>query len=182
MNQLYSPTGTVNFMEFLKSHNIKTFIVSNNESCEVKKEYELVLTNNDITGDFIRKLAKAYYGSFYNPPHKPFDLYVALALVNGNPIKNECKVFYDSTFGTFVIGETDNSWEQTLSNLRANIPTTINPGDDDFTQNKVRAFQNELSILSTFHKGRSTALYSMNCYNVRFSSDATHKIQIVPKK
>ena len=42
MNQLYSPTGTVKFMEFLKSHNIKTFIVSNNESGVIMPDFTLL--------------------------------------------------------------------------------------------------------------------------------------------
>ena len=182
MNQLYSPIGTVKFMEFLKSHTIKTFIISNNESCSVKKEYKVFLKNNGIEGDFIQKISTAYYESHYKPPRKPFDLYAALALVAETPNSEKRKVFYDSIFGTFVIGDPANTWESTLSQIQKNISTIVNPAESEFLQNKARSFQTELATLATFDNIRSTSLYSMNCYNVRFSSDATHKIQIVPKK
>ena len=142
----------------------------------------MFLKNNGIEGDFIQKISTAYYESHYEPPRKPFDLYAALALVAETPISEKCKVFYDSTFGTFVIGDPANTWESTLNKIKNNISTTVKPDDSDFVKNKASSFQTELAILATFDNVRSTSLYSMNCYNVRFSSDATHKIQIVPKK
>ena len=88
------------------------------------------------------------------------------------------KVFYDSIFGTFVIGDPANTWESTLSQIQKNISTIVNPAESEFLQNKARSFQTELATLATFDNVRSTSLYSMNCYNVRFSSDEKQTISI----
>ena len=130
------------------------------------------MTNNGISGDFIQKLAFAYYESHYGPSRKPFDLYVALALIEGVPSHEECKVFYDSKYGTCIIGNRWDSWDKTFSNLKSNIVTTDAEGDTPFIVGKKRALRVELPTVSTLGNDLSANLYRMNCFNVRFKPDS----------
>ncbi len=92
MNQLYHPQHTADFFAFLAQHRIPAYTVTNNAvgdlttySDSERKVRSLVgiesfLSANDLDNHWLKRFAVAYYESRYNPPRKPFDFYVALAL------------------------------------------------------------------------------------------------------
>ena len=92
MNQLYHPQHTADFFAFLAQHCIPTYTVTNNAVGDLTTYsdsdrkvrslagIESFLSANGLDRNWLTRFAFAYYESRYNPPRKPFDFYVALAL------------------------------------------------------------------------------------------------------
>jgi hypothetical protein len=116
-----------------------------------------------ISGEFLKKLARAHYEGKHNPPRKAFDYYAATALVcflqhtkDGKRVPHSSmmaerrarRLFFCEEYGlTFV--SVDHTWDATLERYISNINTIEDPSDDLFTKTKKEYFLKEIHIMRT---------------------------------
>jgi hypothetical protein len=183
MNQLYHPTNTGVFFDFIKTSNISTYVITNN----VVKDFETTITDpndstkkiktnegwekflkaNHIDKLFLHNIANAYYNSKYSPPRKPFDFYTAVILnsiLSGKSVGlNKKYLFYSKKDGmTFVSGES--SWlsardlyiKGILSKVKADSVENLIASitnDNSFPDNMKKNYLVEINILNNMTEG-----------------------------
>jgi hypothetical protein len=120
MNQLYHPEYTGDFFKFLLKSNVPVYVITNNEVKFIEPEisgppkrqdfrnFSKFMDNNGIKGTFIKDLAKLFYTEV-NSPYKPFDYYVAKALVQNMNNRLNCNdtgyLYYNNEYGITLYSE-----------------------------------------------------------------------------
>jgi hypothetical protein len=191
MNQLYHPQKAADFFAFLDLYKIPSYIVTNNQVGDITtfeadgktKTFDGIqqfMASNELTGDYLRTLAKAHYESVYNPPRKPFDYYTAKALVAamGNQRSElekmpERVLFYSNVYGTCLVSKSD-TWETARSEYISQVdkPPTSN---DTFAVNRYTYFQNEIAIMQRVARMASVTVrelkYTLNSRDFKLELD-----------
>ena len=139
MNQLYHPDYTGDFFQMLLDSKvpIPVYIVSNNEVEFIDKtfnetNFKTFMDSNDIKGDLIKKLAKVFYTEV-GSPYKPFDYYVAKALVENMQNKLNCKsntgnLFYNDKYAITLYSKNSKTGPDVLSEYSDSIDMLKVPG------------------------------------------------------
>ena len=146
MNQLYHPGRTGKLLSFLSKNNIPIFTVCNNTVPDLKlvvnrsipdpNAWRTFLQANNLTGPCLHAFAEKYYTSVYNPPHKAFDYYTALALAShmqGNLRHRVNKrLMYNSTYGVTLVSPYDVIGSDALGQYQSNCDTRPMESDNAF--------------------------------------------------
>ena len=152
MNQLYHPPNTARLFQFLASHKIPAYIVSNNAvaSLDTDDNVHRFLSANWLHGEYLGRLARAYYAT--GAPRKPFDMYTAVALrgVLAGGLQRPTtamRLFYSGELGISLLGSESLSWEEALAAYARGIDLAAAPDDSDFVRAKKQSFRRELELL-----------------------------------
>jgi hypothetical protein len=128
MNQLYEPSKTALFFEYLASHNIPCFLVANNTVASMGKKNSPVsfLEKNSLARegtDFLVAAARAYYAENDEKDKaefKPFDMYTAVAvgqfLDRAMPHLKHMTLYYDDKYGISLVAAAGLSAAQAVAN------------------------------------------------------------------
>jgi hypothetical protein len=163
MNQLYSPKETFNFFQDIRKMEIPIFVITNNVVHDLKEPNGLgwlrFITENGIHSDALQTLANKYYTSKYNPPHKAFDFYTALALtkkMNGvNVAGDKILLYFDSKYGLCVIGNNNRVWKEVIGDYYKCLDLEINDKDQEFIKSKKLNLTAEKEVLTVYEKTSS---------------------------
>ena len=202
MNQLYHPTNTGVFFDFIKNLNIPTYVITNNvvkdfettvvdpndstKKNKTNEGWEKFLKANRIDNPFLHNIANAYYNSKYGPPRKPFDFYTAVivnSILSGKSVgSNKKYLFYSKKDGmTFVSGES--SWlsardlyiKGILSKVKADsveILTSSITNDNSFPDNMKKNYLVEINILNNMTEG-DVLMLEVTDTNLNQNTDGT---------
>ena len=175
MNQLYSPSKSELFFQTMGRLGVTIHLVANNvvhDLAEIEERSNIpdvwlkFLRSNDIHSEYLETLAFTYYSSFYKPPRKAFDFYVALALTefmkNGMHRGTIDTMYYDAKYGICMIGRHGSSWESARKNYFELIDTIPSDSDTGFIASKKRNYLNEMTLLSTYNSVLSTPVRTVD--------------------
>jgi hypothetical protein len=185
MNQLYHPSNTKLFFDFLKTNKVDTYVVSNNTAHDLATKgadnsptdngWKKFIRNNNIYTPFLEIIASAYYNSLYRPPRKAFDYYSALVLatlVQNRQVSCLPKqLWYDNTLGVSFISACAN-FQSVLEQYQWNVGDLQNDASSDtFAEKRKRSFIQEFAALTRI---RTTNVCALSILDVRFSLDAAN--------
>jgi hypothetical protein len=191
MNQLYHPSKTALFFNFLSRTKIPVFIIANNtvadlvtySDAEKKNKSDEGITNflesNGLDNPFLRKTALLFYHSTYAPPRKPFDYYTALALTEFMDHTyslygaTKMNLFFDSKYGITFVSQND-TWRRTLDSYESRLDTTPDEADTPFIKNKKISLLKELAIMRKLDE-----LPHIPVSSVKFEMDPSKNLRVL---
>ena len=180
MNQLYHPDYTGCFFQMLLDSKvpIPVYIVSNNEvgfidTIFTKTNFTTFMNSNNIHGNFIKDLAKVFYTEI-GSPYKPFDYYVAKALVESMQNKLNCKsntgnLFYNDKYAITLYSKNSKTGPDVLSEYNKSI--------GNLTGTDLRSTGLTKEQKNIYSKG-NLSMIKLPVINLKFTMDSNKKINI----
>ena len=174
MNQLYHPENTARFFELVHRTGAQIFTVSNNVVADLTswgdeehkiKTYDGVerfMRRHGLTGDFLGRIARAYYENPHGqPPRKAFDYYTAAVLcsalagsVTSIPIEDKT-LFCSRKYGVALVGGAQDEWDAARGAYVGALTAAGKPADGDveFVRRKKESFLKEAETLNGLGQG-----------------------------
>ena len=154
MNQFYAPEKSCFCFQLMKAWSVPIFMIANNVVTLLADNEKLrdFLISNKVFSDDLFKIACYFYDSHYKPGRKPFDFYVALALVeymNGGerPFGSVCNLCINPEYGITLITNQENC-EDTVKEYTGKWDNHITDQDNASNANKKKNFACEQAVLS----------------------------------
>ena len=129
MNQLYHPEYTGNFFEMVNG-KVPIYVVTNNEVGFIdqtfsQSNFKNFMKHNNIHGNLIVELADLFYTEIKSP-YKPFDYYVAKALVENMNGHLKCEgntgnLFYNNKYGITLYSKNSQDAKSVLTEYSKSI-------------------------------------------------------------
>ena len=179
MNQFYAPGKSHTCFQLMDLWGVPIFMIANNVVTQLRDNVELetFLRMNSVFSGSLFSIAVAFYDSHYKPARKPFDFYVALALVDfmnggGVPFGSVCNLVINPEYGVTLITNQTSS-KDAVKEYTGKWDNDIIVGDNPFTANKKKNFACEQAVLSIVK-----CTFISNVYKVEFSLNESKLLSI----